>query len=65
VTQLLTIHELADHLSVSTRTVDRYVRRGQIPFVRLPGRSLRFRADAVEEWITRRTVTPRQTGGRQ
>ena len=57
---LLTRENLADYLSVSTRTVDRGVRSGHLPFLKLgSGRNaaLRFRRSdvdrALEKWGSR------------
>ena len=56
--------ELAERLDVSTETVLRYARRGDLPAIRLPGTTrgrLRFRESGVEEWLerTRRRGGPR------
>ena len=46
---LLTKRELANKLRVSTRTVDEYMRRGRVCFVKL-GKTVRFRwPDVVEK----------------
>ena len=46
---LLTKRELATKLRVSTRTVDEYMRRGRLCFVKL-GKTVRFRwPDVVEK----------------
>ncbi|UGS34246.1 helix-turn-helix domain-containing protein [Capillimicrobium parvum] len=48
---LLTARELAGLLGVSAETVLRWTRRGELPAFRLPGGALRFREDAVDEWL--------------
>lgn len=41
-TALLTARQVADRLGVSTETVLRWTRRGDLPGFRLPGGALRF-----------------------
>jgi len=53
---LMTRESLADYLSVSTRTVDRGVRSGHLPFLKLgSGRNaaLRFRRSDVDRALTK------------
>ena len=50
--RLLTARELAEYLGLSSETVLRRWRRGEIPGgVRLASNVLRFRESAVEEWL--------------
>ena len=50
--RLLTTRELAEHLGLSTETVLRRWRRGDIPGgIRLASNVLRFREAAIEEWL--------------
>ena len=53
--RLLTAREIAEIISVSTETVLRRTRRGELPAVRLPGGAIRFREDDLERWLTART----------
>ncbi len=47
--RLLDKHGLAERLSVSTRTVDCYMRAGRLPFLKI-GKTVRFRwADVMEK----------------
>ena len=52
--RLLNLHDVASELDVSFDTVDRYVRSGKLPIVRLPsGRRRVAREDlerAIAEW---------------
>lgn len=48
--QLLTVEQTAERLTVSTRTVGRMYRSGQIPHVRVRGRVLIGEAD-LEKYI--------------
>lgn len=57
--RLLTARELADRLGVSTETVLRWTRRGELPAIRLPGRALRYRERAFEAWLEERATTVR------
>ena len=52
----VTRESIAAHLSVDTRTIDRWVRGGLIPFIKIgKGRNspIRFRRSAVDEALTR------------
>lgn len=53
---LLTARELAELLGVSSETVLRWTRVGDVPAIRLPGGAIRYRPDAIEEWLERRTT---------
>lgn len=57
----LTCAQVADTLGVSTRTVLRYIDRGDLPAIRLPGGRLRVNeaalAAALAGWRTA-TITP-------
>lgn len=46
--------DLCNHLSVSRRTVDRLLARGEIPAHRLGSRTIRFRISEVEAAISGR-----------
>ena len=53
--RLLTAREVADWLDLTAETVLRYMRRGELRAIRLPGTKrgrLRFRHDDVEAWLT-------------
>jgi excisionase family DNA binding protein len=51
-TRLLTAHEVAERLGVTTAWVWAQTRAGKIPHVQL-GRYRRFREEAIEDWIRR------------
>jgi excisionase family DNA binding protein len=55
---LLTAREVADLLGVSPETILRWTRRGELPAIRLPGGALRYREDALDEWLTLRATRP-------
>ena len=55
--RLLTRRELAEYLSVSENSVDRYVKYDRLPFIRLGKRSIRFRRGSVDLWIEERETT--------
>jgi excisionase family DNA binding protein len=59
VTALLTSRVVAQRLGVSTETVLRWVRRGELPAIRLPNGGLRFGEQQLEEWLEGR-ATPAQ-----
>lgn len=51
---LLSVPVVANQLGISTFTLARIYKRGEIAFVRV-GRSVRFRPEAVETYIRRQT----------
>jgi excisionase family DNA binding protein len=51
--RLLTTRELADYLGLSTESVLRRWRRGEIPGgIRLASNVLRFRESEIDRWLT-------------
>lgn len=54
---LLTVAEVAEMLRVSTMTVYRLIRTGQLPAVRV-GRSYRVRRGDLESYLEEQTVRP-------
>lgn len=54
---LLTARQLADVLGVSTDTLLRWTRAGEVPAIKLPGGAVRYRPDAIEEWLDGRTTS--------
>jgi excisionase family DNA binding protein len=56
---LLTAREVAVLVGVSSETVLRWVRRGELPAIRLPGGALRFPAQAIEKWLAARATPGR------
>ncbi|MBN1902339.1 helix-turn-helix domain-containing protein [Candidatus Sumerlaeota bacterium] len=53
--EFLTIDELADMLKISTRTIRRILKRGDLPAMRI-GRQLRFNREAVNEWLKTQSI---------
>jgi excisionase family DNA binding protein len=53
-TRLLTARAVAELLGVSTETILRWSRRGELPSIRLPGGAIRFQSEALDEWLARR-----------
>jgi excisionase family DNA binding protein len=53
---LLTAREVADRLDVSPGTVLRWIRRGDLPAIRLPGGRLRIAENALDEWLAARAT---------
>jgi excisionase family DNA binding protein len=47
----LTLADVADELGVSSRTVMRWVERGQLPAVVLPGGRKRVHRDTFDAWL--------------
>jgi excisionase family DNA binding protein len=53
--QLLTVREVADTMRVSTMTVYRLIRDGEMPAIRV-GKHFRLRTDDVAAYLESRTV---------
>jgi excisionase family DNA binding protein len=53
---LLTARAVAETLDVSSETVLRWTRRGQLPAVRLPSGQIRYRPDELAAWLAAREV---------
>lgn len=60
--ELLTIHDVARVLRVSTRTVREYVSRGLLRPVRVGPRLVRFMPREIERFISGAPVEPPTTG---
>jgi excisionase family DNA binding protein len=56
---LLTARAVAGMLDVSTETVLRWTRRGELPAIRLPGGGIRYREDEIECWLEERATPGR------
>lgn len=52
--RLLTARTVAERLDLSTETVLRWVRSGQLPAIKLPGGSIRIVESTFEEWLASR-----------
>jgi len=53
---LLTTREMARFLRISTATIDKYRKRGLIPYVRLPNGQVRFEQREIMRWIEEKRV---------
>jgi excisionase family DNA binding protein len=53
---LLTARELASRLGVSTGSLLRWTRAGDVPAVKLPSGAVRYDPEAVAEWIAERST---------
>ena len=49
--RLITTCEVAERLGVCAETVLRWVRRGELPAIRLPSGALRFPETMLDEWL--------------
>jgi excisionase family DNA binding protein len=52
--EIMTVHDAAEYLNCAPVTVQRLVRRGDLPGLRL-GRQLRFRRKDIDQWIATHT----------
>jgi excisionase family DNA binding protein len=48
---VLSARDVAERLSVSTETVLRWVRSGDVPAFKLPGGAIRFRESELNAWL--------------
>ena len=48
--KILTIEQLAEYLQVSTKTVYRMVKNGEVPCIRVSGQ-WRFREERIQQWL--------------
>jgi len=53
---LVTRRQLAAYLNVSEDSIDRWRQLAGLPFLRLPGRCIRFRLADIERWLAEREV---------
>ncbi len=53
--QLLTVTDVSKHCQVCDKTVRRWIKNGDLEFVRL-GRGIRVRPEAFERFIRERTI---------
>lgn len=53
--QLLTYGQVSELLNISVSTLEKYVHRHEIPFVRLTRRATRFRAGDLKKWLLAKT----------
>ncbi len=54
--RLLTARTVSELLGVHVETVLCWVRRGDLPALRLPGGAIRFRPEELEGWISGRST---------
>jgi excisionase family DNA binding protein len=62
-TQLMSYHDVAERLGVTTAVVRKWVERKMIPHLRLGERTVRFREDEIDAWVAARAVAPVAAGG--
>ena len=55
--RLLTAREVGELVGMSPETILRWTRKGQLPAIRLPSGAIRFREDALEDWLEERATT--------
>jgi excisionase family DNA binding protein len=54
--KIMTVHDAAEYLNCAPVTIQRLVRHGKLPGLRL-GRQLRFRREDIDQWIVKRETT--------
>jgi excisionase family DNA binding protein len=53
---LLTARDVAGELAVSSETILRWTRAGELPAIRLPGGAIRFRREELDAWLEARST---------
>jgi excisionase family DNA binding protein len=57
---LLTVADIADYMAVEPKTVRGWLARRAMKFIRVNGRTLRVRAEALDEFIAKREAETSQ-----
>jgi excisionase family DNA binding protein len=57
--QLLTARTVAERLDVCAETVLRWIRRGELPAIRLPGGAVRITQSELQDWLRSRATPAR------
>lgn len=63
--RLVTAREVAGRLGVSTETVLRWTRDGNLPGFRMPGGALRYRESDLAAWLSKRATNRPRTEPRR
>ena len=58
--RLLTDKDLCGLIQVSSRTLRRWRSEGRIPFMTLPGGTIRYSSESISSWLQRGCPKPRQ-----
>jgi predicted site-specific integrase-resolvase len=53
---LWTSAQLADHLNISPRSLEKMRAAGRIPFIRLSATSVRYRPAEIQAWLSKRST---------
>lgn len=54
--KLLTIKEVAERIGVVPKTIYKWISKGKIVFIKLPGGDVRFKEEHLANWIENKTV---------
>jgi excisionase family DNA binding protein len=60
--RLLTAHVVAERLGLSTETVLRWARAGDLPAIHLSNRAIRFPEDQLDAWLAKRATPANREG---
>lgn len=55
-TELLSVEELAGKIKFNKKTIYRWVKGGNIPYVKMPSNDIRFDENKIENWLENRSV---------
>lgn len=55
----LTINEVANILTVAPKTVRKYIKKGQLAGIKMPGGDWRMKPEHLDRWMEKRTVKAR------
>jgi excisionase family DNA binding protein len=59
--EILTPNEVAEVLRVSRRKINQLVAEGQIPFIRIGKRRIRFKREAIMKWFREQHTTEKRS----
>ena len=51
-----TLEEVATHLRLNRRTIERYIKQGWLPVIRLSGRTMRFDLAEVDKAVAKHST---------
>jgi len=61
VSDVMTVHDLAEYLKMSDAKIYRMARAGELPVIRI-GKTWRFKKDMVDVWLRQHTLLDQVTG---
>lgn len=60
--ELISVQQLSEKINFAPMTIYRWVKDRRIPFVKMPGRDIRFDKEKIDQWIENRTIKSKKLG---